>query len=74
MTLLSKHKLYENDIFTSTESTDINKIDLVSLKLENQNIHHDKIVNNLMYICARRMNLYSLERGNQGLSNKPKIT
>ena len=35
--------------------------------------YHDKIVNNLTYMCARRVNLYSLERGNQGLSNKPKI-
>ena len=35
--------------------------------------YHDKIVNNLMYMCARQVNLYSLEKGNQGLSNKPKI-
>ena len=35
--------------------------------------YHDKIVNNLTYMCARRVNLYSLERGNQGLSNEPKI-
>jgi hypothetical protein len=25
-------------------------------------------LNNLTYMCARRMNLYSLERGNQELS------
>ena len=34
--------------------------------------YHDKIMNNLMYTYARRMNLYSLERRNRGLSNKPK--
>ena len=26
--------------------------------------YHDKIMNNLMYTYARRMNLYSLEKGN----------
>ena len=48
-----------------------NIIKIIKIRKSKYN-YHDKIVNNLMYMCARRVNLYSLKRGNQGLFNKSK--
>ena len=49
-----------------------NIIKIIKIKKSKYNCH-DKIVNNLTCIYARRMSLYSLEKGIQELSNKPKI-
>ena len=38
---------------------------IIKIKKSKYN-YHDKIVNNLTYMCTRRVNLYSLERGNKG--------
>jgi hypothetical protein len=49
-----------------------NIIKIIKIKKSKYN-YCDKIVNNLTCMYARWIYLYSLERGNQNLSNKYKI-